>query len=515
MLRKTGIEFGCAGVIAGIILLAYCYMVGNGMSAIRAVGMMLLFFMGQYLGRSYDMLNGLGVMCLVLLWDNPFLLEYSGFWFSVMALVGVGFVGNILSQQVKRGKSFWMSIGITLTTLPVVAYCYYEIPLYSSLVNFVVLPLLTPAFCLALVGGIVGLCVPWLAYIVLFPCSLVLWFYEWFCTMISKLPGASIIVGMPTMQVVVGYYLVLFAGILVLERWQGKDLNEAKDKNKTDSCVLEFLKRQGIVATICIMCFLLITYPKEKSFEITFLDIGQGDGIYISADDGTTYFIDGGSTSENMIGEYTILPFLKSKDVSSIDYWFVSHADTDHISGLLEVLESGYEVRYLVMSDHAPRDENYMALVSLADSCGVEVLYMDAGDRIVSENIAFTCLYPWDESMEDRNEASLVLELEMESGQKALFTGDISSETEQRLLDQGVLDDIWLYKASHHGSKYSNSRVLLEVLQPEISVVSCSENNNYGHPGQEAIDNMEAVGSEVFYTMVSGQVTIHALEKSY
>ena len=514
-MRKRGIGFSGAGMLAGMVLIAYCCMVGYGMSAVRAVGMMLLFFLGQYLGRSYDMLNSLGAMCLVLLWDNPFLLEYSGFWFSIMALVGVGFVGKILSEHVEQGKtlwknigrSLWMSIGITLTTLPVAAYCYYEIPLYSPLVNFIVLPFLTPAFCLALIGGIAGLWIPWLAYVLLFPCSLVLRLYEGICTIVSKLPGASIITGMPTMQMIVVYYVVLFVGILKCQ--QGK--NTDKEKNKAGFDILK-VRKQGVAVMICMICFLLIAYPKDKPFEITFLDVGQGDGIYISAGDGTTCFMDGGSTSEDLLGEYTILPFLKSKGVSSIDYWFVSHADTDHISGLLEVLESGYEIGCLVVSEHAPSDENYMTLVSMAENCGMEVLYMDAEDKIVSENVTFTCLYPWDKSVEDRNEASLVLELELSNGKKALFAGDISSETEQLLLEQGVMEDIWLYKASHHGSKYSNSKAFLEVIQPEVSVVSCSENNNYGHPGKEAIDNMESVGSEVLYTMEGGQVTVQLVE---
>ena len=138
-IRKRGVEFVTAGLLAGTILLMYCFMVGNGMSAVRAVGMMLLFFLAQMLGRSYDMLNALGAAVWFLLLENPFLIEYSGFWFSVSALIGVGFVGTTLSQLVERGKGVLMSVGITLTTLPIVAYCYYEIPLYSPLVNFILL----------------------------------------------------------------------------------------------------------------------------------------------------------------------------------------------------------------------------------------------------------------------------------------------------------------------------------------------------------------------------------------
>lgn len=522
-LRKRGFGFGLSGIFAGVLLVAYCYMVGHGMSAVRAVGMMLISFVGQYLGRSYDMLNALGAMVLLLLWENPFLLEYSGFWFSIMALIGVGFVGKALSEQVEDEKndkknkimtlwgsltkSLWMCTGITITTLPIVSMCYYEVPLYSSFVNFIVLPILTPVFCLALAAGLVGIWFPNLAAIVLLPCGWVLGFYEWFCEFIESLPFSSIITGAPSMQVVVVYYVVLFVGIFFMQRKGTENSMKKEAKNERKQC-MPWIKKYGRSLVLCIICFALVIYPKPKPFEITFLDVGQGDGIYISAGDGSTYFIDGGSTSEDMVGEYRILPFLKSKGVQRIDYWFVSHADMDHISGVFEVLESGYKIGNLVISKYAPEDENLLALISKAESCGVRIIRMDAEECVVSRNLTFTCLYPWDLSLQDKNEASLVLEVEIEDGRKAFFAGDISTEVEQLLLKREVVNDIWLYKASHHGSKYSNSSELLRRLQPEITAISCSKNNHYGHPHAETIERIVAVESEVFYTMKDGQITI-------
>ena len=496
LLRKRGVGFGLSGVIAGMVLLSYCYMVGNGMSAVRAVAMMLLFFFGQFVGRTYDMLNALGAVCLILLWDNPFLLEYTGFWFSVMALIGVGYVGKDFSEQSKKGKSFWMSVGITITTLPIVAYSYYEIPLYSPLVNMLVLPILTPIFCLALLGAVLGVFLPQVAVWILLPCSWTLGVYEWICRVVEYLPFAKILTGKPKVEMIVLYYIILFIGAFVI----------GKRKNVFWCRV--------ILAGICFLCMI---YPKPYSQEISFLDVGQGDGIYISAGDGTTYFIDGGSTSEKMLGEYTLLPFLKAKGIRTIDYWFVTHSDEDHVSGLIEVLESGYEVRHLVLSAFVPRDEAYEKLISFTKTNGTEVIYMNANDQIISKDVRFICLYPWDASKVDRNDASLVLEVEFEmkdgSIRRAIFAGDISTEIEKELVEKGVLEPVWLYKASHHGSKYSNSKELLQVLQPEITVISCAKKNSYGHPHEEAIERIEEVGSEVFYTMENGQVSVNRMMK--
>ncbi len=510
-LRKRKLSFLVAGILASILLLAYGYMVGNGMSAVRAIGMMLCYFLAQYWGRGYDMLNALGCMCLFLLWENPFLIEYSGFGFSVMAMIGVGYVGIVFSENVSRGKAFWSCVGITLSTLPVVACCYYEIPLYSSMVNMIVLPILTPLFCVALLTGFLSACVSLLVHaislpcewvfviarVLLTPCAWVLEFYEWLCGVVEMLPGASVITGTMSMPQVVGYYSVLFLAVYLLKR----DIQGSGEKN-----------RVWIWKTLlCVFCFGIVLFPKDKPFEITFLDVGQGDGIYISDGSGNSCFIDGGSADVDKLGEYHILPFLKCKGVRKIDYWFVSHADTDHISGLLEVLESGYEVKYLVLAAEAPRDDNLSVLIKNANDNKTKVIYMKAGDMIQSENMTISCLYPWSITTQDRNDSSMVLCLDAEM--TALFAGDISEEVEKILLDAGVLEQIDVFKGIHHGSKYSNSEQLLETISPKIAVISCGMDNPYGHPHVEVIEKLETVGCEIYCTMEMGQVTIFSEEK--
>lgn len=536
-LRKHRIGFLTAGVLAGILLFAYCFMVGNGVSAIRAVGMMLIYFLGQWLGRSYDMLNALGAMVIYLLWDNPFLLEYSGFQFSIAALVGVGFVGQILSESVqseqcmrksigqKLASNIWMSIGITLSTLPIVAYCYFEIPLYSPVVNSIVLPILTPIFALALFGALIGCIVPFAGNLLLIPCGWLFSFYEWICQFVERLPCASVITGMPELKTMVLYYGVLLCGCLLVRCMNSrkKAIQDNGDWDKVcgqeDSIGrirqfkrVKFVKKYLLQAVLAAACVFIILYPKAAQSEVVFLDVGQGDGIYISSEDGTTFFIDGGSSDVNQVGTYRILPFLKAYGVKQMDYWFVSHADSDHISGLLEVMEEGYEIGCLVISDKMPMDENGQELLEEAKKQGIEVIYMKAGEQISSEHIQISCLYPWAET-EDKNEQSMVLLLEFLDEERnsifrGMFTGDISSEGEKMLLEKGVLADVNLYKAAHHGSKYSNSSEFLEVIQPEFCVISCGKDNSYGHPHVETIERLEGVESEVLYTMESGQVTV-------
>lgn len=518
-LRRCGIGFGIAGICGSVMLMCYCAMVGKSISTIRAVGMLMLFFLSQWMGRSYDMLNALGGMVLFLLWENPFLIENSGFWFSVTALFGVGVVGQELSQRISEKKkirqrkiklgNIWMSIGITLMTMPITALVYYEIPIYAFLVNFVVLPLLTPIFCLAVLVGLLGVIFPIVNIwkFMLLPCEWLLSFYEWVCHLVSKLPFANIICGRPTWWQVMIYYGVLLGGVYILRSlWVNN--NEM------------WLRKRNIVRSLLVgICILCIFFPRLKPFEITFLDVGQGDGIYISAGDGTTYFIDGGSSSVNKVGEYRILPFLKAKSIGKIDYWFVSHCDMDHISGLLEILEKDYKIEHIVLHEHSSSNEMKIALMETAKKKGIEVLEIAAGDRICSKYMEFTCIAPLagNESSKDLNENSLVLKMDWSSSNglkdySALFAGDISTETETMLCQRGVFEEVDLFKANHHGSNYSNGALLLEKLSPKYIVVSCGENNVYGHPGKDAVKRMEESGAEIFYTMDGGQITFPLIQ---
>ena len=327
--------------------------------------------------------------------------------------------------------------------------------------------------------------------------------------MVEKLPCAELICGCPSMEQIVGYYLLLGGGIFLLKKmlfWtSGSRSLDLQDKTFRLVTIGKCL--------LCVSCMLLLLYPKAKPFEITFLDVGQGDGIYISTGDGVICYIDGGSSSVKEVGKNRILPFLKSKGIRKIDYWFVTHTDTDHISGLLEVLESGFSVKYLVLAEASPKDENDRKLIQMAQKNKTEILWMKAGDKLCTKQTVFTCLYPDVMEIADKNEASLVLELEVMRGKekapiRALFTGDISTEVEQMLLKQKKIQKIDVYKSAHHGSKYSNSAEFLEVLSPKVAVISCSENNLYGHPAKNAIENMKHTGAEVYITKDRGQITV-------
>lgn len=526
LLRKLGTGFGMAGILAGSVMYGYGVMAGGSVSVRRSVLMFLLFLGAQVLGRSYDSLSALGAAALYLLWDNPYLLWNTGFLFSFAAVIGVVWVGGCASfeRETRAGRwaeKLFAAAAIQLATLPLVAWNYYEIPSYALFINLLVLPLVGVLLKLGVLGGLLGIGCTAAARIVLFPCQLLLSAIDRICTLAAGLPGAMWITGRPDVWQMALYYGVLIAfTVWAYIRKRGEKQEGLRVK-------------AGRMAAVCVLLVGILCIPVKGGFELDVLDVGQGDGCFLRTAEGYTVFVDGGSSNVSKVGEYRILPFLKYKGARRIDCWIVSHTDEDHISGLKEVLASGYSVECLVFADGIVRDEAWEELVRLAAEAQTEVVYMDGGDVLHLGEAKLTALYPTVGAVSDaekvgetdKNEMSLVIWYE-DPEFTGIFTGDIGSGQEEEiaaLLRQeenaaegtGVADGaeenshtVDFYKAAHHGSRYSNSEEFLQLLAPRISVVSCSSTNRYGHPSKEAVTHMEETGSAVFYTMEAGEITI-------
>ena len=581
LLRRCGVRYASCAVFVSFVMLSYGWMTGGSMSTFRAVGMLLVYLLADVLGRGYDMLSALGLVVIVLLWDNPFLVHYSGFWLSVVAVLGVGVTGPVLvgwsncfhehssilyegtgigekaferyaigrkAAERKRDKSrefgkdevrkttvrrrrekSWkdkgreslvMGLGIQITTLPLVALYYYELPIYALFLNSVVLMLVKYVVGVGGVAAVAGVWCLGLGTILMQPCNWILGLYQWACELTLLLPGARVITGCPAKWQIVLYYIMLGIFLWVLARRtevlrKQRDakqelLKERGSDKKTDRAVVAVhrkIEMFWVALWLILMISVILFHPLEKG-EVDILDVGQGDGSYVCTANGTTMFIDGGSLDVPDVGDNRILPFLKYKGVKGIDYWFVSHTDQDHISGLTEVLESGYPVRHLVFAAAVRENEKTVELAGVAQEAGTKVVYMQAGDVLVAGSARLRCLYPTaGEQREDINELSLVLRLE-EDGSSCLFTGDISSEVEKELLAIGAIEEVDFLKAAHHGSKYSNSYEFLQALQPKIVSISCGENNRYGHPGEETLERLNQVDSKILRTDQNGEIRI-------
>ena len=420
-----------------------------------------------------------------------------------------------------------ISISIQLFTIPLVAYYYYEIPVYAILLNIPVLALIPYVLGLAVFGSLTGQIafLQPLSFALCRVCGWILSVYRLLCDAFLMLPGARMIAGKPSDVRMVVYYGLLGVSYYVL--WCGMKKKQRQMCTKGAQAEKQEWIRSWFGFGLGLVLVLLLTFlfvRGKPEFELDILDVGQGDAIYLCASDGTNFMIDGGSTDVKKVGTYRILPFLKAKAIRKVDYWFVSHTDEDHISGLVEVMESGYAVGTLVLAEAQKEDEKAHRLAELAQKNGIRVCYMKAGDvlgtrkedvvneRNRAETFRIECLYPTNNNdSEDVNDRCLVLYYEDENF-SAFFGGDISSEVEEQLVSAGKCRQTDVLKASHHGSKYSNSDVLLHALHPRLTIASAGKKNRYGHPSPEAIARVGESGSAFYSTINYGRIRVRFVD---
>lgn len=290
-------------------------------------------------------------------------------------------------------QALGVSLGMQLTTLPVVLYHYYQYPLYGLSLNLLVVPLMG----LVLGSGIVGILLGsiWLPVgrLALVPGHGILKLYERLCLFCERLPGSSLIIGRPEGWQIAAYY----GGMaLALWIWRSRPIREApnsedirenrkarsaretrgvKDTSGTRATGARFVAAPLLVFSLCLLC------PRPlHGLEVTFLDVGQGDGICIRTRS-EVILVDGGSSDQKNLGERQLEPFLKSKGIRRVDCAVVSHGDRDHTSGLIDLLEkSDISVKQLILPATGQGDEAYDELIRLAEKRMCPVRWMKAGD---------------------------------------------------------------------------------------------------------------------------------------
>ena len=509
LLKRLGAPVRVAAAGGAMTLLLYGMMVGMSVSASRAIGMYLLQMLGIFVGRTYDMLTGVGLLAALLVLQQPERLGDVSFLMSFGAVLGIclltpvfagdgrednvgvettsSVVAGLLTvtdilgdsayernkyregwrkvvyerlwrmvSALKRG--FAASAGVILFTLPIQLWFFYEIPVYSVLLNLLVLPFMS----VVMAGGILSL-IPGLGIAGTVDC-LILWWYEWICERFGELPGAVWCVGRPAKWQMAVYYSGLFVLIIgrnYAEKWKrqrlyaayvaennhgdghhaererqrretrGVDDSVRGRKRESNRKKMQHFDRyseicptrwrhvlvnfwytwQGVMkyrngvmyrivaAMILVLIVGLLTGNFDRGSRVTFLDVGQGDGIVVETGQGA-YLFDCGSTSRRKIGEYVLKPYLKSRGIQSLRGVFVSHPDEDHMNGILELLENGgewgitVEQMFLPAITEAERREAFEKLLVAAEYAGVPVSYIKCGDEIRDSRLRLRCLHP-------------------------------------------------------------------------------------------------------------------------
>ena len=534
LLKRVGFGNVSAGMVVLSVLLQYGILTGESVSAMRAVGMFLLAVGARIAGRTYDLLTALAVSAVLLLLDAPANLYNSGFWLSFGAVAGLGVVAPVLAGCIRMEnrlavsvmKTLVSSIAVQMTTFPIMLRIYGEISLAGFFLNLLVLPTVSVVLVSGIAAVAVGMASVSAAVYVVLPGRVLLFLYEKLCELTAGIPFCTWIAGSPELWQCAGYYVLLFLGVGILGMsrgtvtWKGtagkRVGNHAfmQEKKKQGEGKVWLRKHQllsGISGIMLILGLGILIYHPSGNLQITCLDIGQGDCISIQFPQGQNFLIDGGSSNKKNIARYQILPFLKNRGIGVIDAILISHTDNDHISGVLELFDymrahlTSVRVKNLILPEWTQPDDAYQQLVDKAQAAGVNVQKGRKGEQIALGKASLRFLSPdRGTAGTDANEDGMVVELTY-GGFEGLFTGDIGAETEKKLLPE--LEDVDFLKVGHHGSRYSTCQEFLDVVRPELAVVSCSATNTYGHPSGETIERLEDSGAKIWYTMKEGAVT--------
>ena len=377
-------------------------------------------------------------------------------------------------------------------------------PLYSVLINLLVIPLMSVLMVCGLIALTAGCFLLKAGIVLALPCHYILMLYETLCLKLASLPWHSIITGAPAGWQVAAAYALFIAVIPVrkgLVIRAGKKAGGRRLKQKEAAAL-------RIVFSLAAVLILNLRIRPESKF--TMLDVGQGDGICLQTGR-TTLMIDGGSTSKDALYDYQLSPFLKYSGISYIDRWFLSHPDRDHISGLTDMLADpgrNIGIGSIVLPAAAGAAEDFSEIITAAKAQGIRIEYMAAGDELGYGDLKIRSLHPAKGyKCEDVNEYSQILLVEYKDF-SGVFTGDATVESEAAVMKaypRGIDADV--LKLGHHGSHTSNSEEWLELVSPESVLISCGYKNSYGHPHEEVMERVEALGCRVYRTDHDGAVT--------
>lgn len=420
------------------------------------------------------------------------------------------------SQQPVMVRILWPGIAMNCVLWPVILYFFFEVPLYSVMLNLLVIPLMPVILSCGMAGSLVRMAGGTSGTWILMVCSRILKLYDGCCVLLLKFPVARWIAGRPEKWRCIVYYLML-SGIILI--WKYMDRQPVKIRKK-------YMASLALYITAWLI---LISGPLlRRGMEVTMLDIGQGDCICVQGPKHQNYLIDGGSSDVKEIGKYRIEPFLKSRGIAQLDYVFLSHGDLDHMNGIEELLmrqDVGVRIRNLVVPGKQYWDERILKIITMAKMYGTDVKEMEYGTELKEGEMKFTCLGPGgntddkSHNVTTGNESSMILHLEYGEFDM-LFTGDVEKEGEERLTE--VLDVIqeekkitWeILKTAHHGSKNSTTETFLQTVYPQYAWISAGRKNRYGHPHDLTLKRLEKSGAKIYSTQDNGAVAVTVRKKT-
>lgn len=544
LLSKTNRKFSL--IITIIFLLFFTVLTGFTASVLRASIMGILTLLASILHRKSDTINNLGISSIIILLYNPYLLVDAGFLLSYAGTIGIIFFSKKISngtsiivnkinpnllniEQNNNSKilfvksiiekiilyvisSLSVTISANIVIIPIMAYMFSTISFTFWISNILAGSIMEVVTIFGFITYLISIVFPMLAEFLGIALNLFLTILLKIAEISSIIPGASIYIKTPSLIMCVMYYLVIF--IL----FNLKPIRQFIRKKAIFRFLIIKAKKHKlkILVTIITVIILLnsIIYVTDKNLKIYFVDVGQGDCTLIQTHEKKNILIDGGGSEFGSfdVGESILLPYLLNRGINKIDYMMISHFDSDHIGGLFYIMKN-LKVDNIIISRQGKNSENFKKFIQIMSKKQINLIIVKRGDYVkIDDTSYFEILFPEEKQISDNvlNNNSIVAKF-VSSNVTMLFTGDIEEIAEKRLCElyrntNKLQADI--IKVAHHGSKTSSTLSFLELVNPQIALIGVGADNNFGHPNEGVLERIKKLGTQIYRTDQTGEVSI-------
>lgn len=511
-----------------VLVTFYTLLAGAEVATVRSLVMIAIVMLAVWLGHAHDLLRAVACAALLLVVANPRAVYDISFQLSFVAVAAIALVidararraaeGLLLPQAAvweQAGAWLWdylrLTGGVTLATLPLVAYHFKQIAWLGLFVNAVVVPLAGAVLVPVGLGSAVWLLIagqetlPAAAANQALPDAMAA-----FVALCATVPGAEWHVASPPLPAIGAFYLLLALAI--------RPAVEGAGPWGRWSCLV------GVLTLAAWWAWSPRVPPDADAVRVTFLDVGQGDACVIELPDGRTVLIDGGARYDTLdMGRAVVGPYLWERRITRLDHVIATHPQLDHVGGLAWVLHAFEVGRY--WSNGVGREEPFYQRLrkvvrarGLVDEraeegrviigtgpCRLEVLNPPAGagrsspEREQGGPASGSAL----------NNLSVVTKLTC-GPHTFVFTADAEAAALARLYHRGLLSGVTVLKVPHHGAASSLYGPWITHMGAKTAVVSVGRHNAYGHPAPGVVEAYQAAGMSLLRTDRDGAVWITA-----
>lgn len=462
-------------------------------SVVRSGSMAVLGLLAYSLGEKKDFFTGMALVALLLLIKNPDTIYDAGFQLSFVAAGGVVYLTPTVSKWFPA-KAPWELLSATiaaqLAIIPLIAYYFNLVTISGLFIGILASGLVGLVVLLGLFSVVLSMISIQLALLPAYGAGIVVEGIWRGAEFISRLPGSYITVKTPGF-----FFLILFYGFLLALPYLSKAVKG---------------KIYSIVGASLLLILLILPISYDQRLKVTFLDVGQGDGIFIQSPNRRTCLIDGGGKPNekgDSVGEQVVVPFLRHLGLPKLDLVILTHPHDDHMKGLFTVLQE-IKVERLVTAESFFNSNELQPLLDTAAKEQVSLIPVSQGQEIIlDQEVKLTVLNPDRHSVpedDNLNNHSLVMKLTYRDI-SFLLTGDGEMDCLSSLLSYPDLSS-QVIKLPHHGSKTGLLPDFYHLVDPQAVVISVGK-NSFGHPAREMLEFWQEENIPIYRTDQHGAIT--------